>query len=239
MLLNTPKSVSTQLKCINRVVLNRECQYCNGSTVIHGYSNAGKIRFRCKECKRTFQAELINQAYYDDTNAKITELLKEGVGIRSTSRLLKISPNTVIKRILKIAENIKKPKAEPQQIYELDELRTYVGKKTNLKWIAYAIRRDTKEVTDFNIGYRTNEMLRKVIGTLLNSDAKKIYTDRLVNYRYLIPEILHSTKLYGINHIERNNLTLRMHLKRLGRKTICFSKSMSVLAACMKIYFWG
>jgi insertion element IS1 protein InsB len=140
---------------------------------------------------------------------------------------------------LLIANTISKPKPESNQIYELDELRTYVGKKTNLSWIAYAIRRDTKEVIDFNIGYRTNEMLKKVIHTLLNSDAKKIYTDKLVNYKYLLPQELHSTKLYGINHIERNNLTLRMHLKRLGRKTICFSKSVLVLAACMKIYFWG
>jgi insertion element IS1 protein InsB len=237
--LNSLKIVSNRPKCIKRVVLNLECLYCNGSTVIHGYSNAGKIRFRCKECKKTFQAEFINKAYHKDTNVKITNLLKEGVGIRSTSRLLRISATTVTKRILKIAEKIEKPKPEINQIYELDELRTYVGKKANLKWIAYAIRRDTKEVIDFNVGYRTNEMLKKVIGTLLNSDAKKIYTDRLVNYRYLIPETLHSTKLYGINHIERNNLTLRMHLKRLGRKTICYSKSMSVLTACMKIYFWG
>jgi insertion element IS1 protein InsB len=221
------------------VVSNRECFYCNGSTVIHGYSNAGKIRFRCKECSKTFQAELINQAYHVHTDTKITQFLKEGVGIRSTSRILKISTNTVTRRILKIAGSLKKPATEPGQIYELDELRTYVGNKTNLKWIAYAIRKDTKEVIDFNIGYRTNEMLRKVIHTLLNSDAKKIYTDRLVNYKYLLPQELHSTKLYGINHIERNNLNLRTHLKRLGRKTICYSKSLLILAACMKIYFWG
>jgi IS1 family transposase len=161
------------------------------------------------------------------------------VGIRSTSRLLRISTNTVTDRILKIAKSIKKPFAEPGQIYELDELRTYVGKKTNLKWIAYAMRRDTREVIDFNIGYRTNEMLRKVVHTVLSSNPRKIYTDRFLNYRYLLPAEVHSTKLYGINHIERNNLTLRTHLKRLARRTICFSKSLIVLMACMKIYFWG
>jgi insertion element IS1 protein InsB len=82
-------------------------------------------------------------------------------------------------------------------------------------------------------------MLKVVIHTVLNSDAKKICTDKLVNYKYLIPKEIHHTKVNSTNHIERKNLTLRTHLKRLGRKTICYSKSMAVLTACVKIYFWG
>ncbi|MBN9294195.1 MAG: transposase, partial [Flavobacteriia bacterium] len=41
------------------------------------------------------------------------------------------------------------------------------------------------------------------------------------------------------NHIERQNLNLRTHLKRLNRKTICYSKSLMMLLAVVKIYFWG
>ena len=40
------------------------------------------------------------------------------------------------------------------------------------------------------------------------------------------------------NHIERRNLTLRTHLKRLNKITICFFKNLVILAACLKIYFW-
>jgi insertion element IS1 protein InsB len=230
------KMTLPSLKCTKDVDGN-ECAHFE--TVRNGKTAYGQQRYKCKTCNKTMVKYYMNKAYESDTNTKITNLLKEGVGIRSTSRLLGISKTTVINRILRIAEGVKRPVTEVQQIYELDELRTYVGNKTNLKWIAYAIRRDTKEVVDFNIGYRTNEMLKKVIHTLLNSDAKKIYTDRLVNYKYLLPQELHSTKLYGINHIERNNLNLRTHLKRLGRKTICYSKSLLILVACMKIYFWG
>jgi insertion element IS1 protein InsB len=63
-------------------------------------------------------------------------------------------------------------------------------------------------------------------------------TDRLKNYRYLIDEKLHSVKSFGTNHIERKNLTLRTHLKRLNRRTICFSRGLIMLISILKIYFW-
>ncbi len=230
------KMVLNPLKCTKDV---DETQCTHSESVKNGKTNYGQQRYKCRVCGRSILKQYLNNAYASEINIKITQFLKEGLGIRSASRLLRISKTTVTRRILLIASTIEKPKTSPHQTYELDELRTYVRKKTNLKWIAYAMRRDTKEVIDFNIGYRTNEMLRKVTHTLLNTHPVKIYTDKLINYKYLIPEYLHSTKLYGINHIERNNLTIRTHLKRLNRRTICYSTSMSVLSACMNIYFWG
>lgn len=79
----------------------------------------------------------------------------------------------------------------------------------------------------------------KVISPLILSDAKQIVTDKLNIYKELVPKEIHSTKNRGINHIERQNLNLRTHLKRLNRKTICYSKSFSMLFAVVKIYFWG
>ncbi|MFY1046718.1 IS1 family transposase [Chryseobacterium sp. GP-SGM7] len=35
------------------------------------------------------------------------------------------------------------------------------------------------------------------------------------------------------------NLNIRTHLKRLNRRTICFSKSNLILIAILKIYFWS
>ncbi len=123
--------------------------------------------------------------------------------------------------------------------YEMDELSTYVRDKENQVWVAYAIRKDTKEVVDFNIGRRTNNTLRPVTNTLILSNATKVYTDKLRQYGTLIPSKIHRTRRRGTNHVERKNLTLRTHLKRLSRRTICFSKSAIFLSACLKIYFWG
>ncbi len=104
--------------------------------------------------------------------------------------------------------------------YELDELCTYIRNKNNRIWIAYSIRKNTREVIDFKVGKRTNKTLRSVVSMLLLSDVKKIYTDKLKQYRSLIPSQIHKTTQYGTNHIERMNVNLRTHLKRLNRKTI-------------------
>ncbi len=58
-------------------------------------------------------------------------------------------------------------------------------------------------------------------------------------YKSLVPTAQHSQKKYSIKHIERNNLSLCTHIKRLFRKTICLSKSKEMLEACLKIYFWS
>ncbi|MFM9943894.1 MAG: IS1 family transposase [Bacteroidia bacterium] len=162
-----------------------------------------------------------------------------GVGIKGMSELLSLSANTVLKRIISIANKIKKPIISLKQKYEVDEMRTFVGNKNNQTWIVYGINSKTKEVADFSVGRRTNRTLNKVISTLLLSEASQLITDKLSNYGFLIPKDIHNTKNRGTNHIERKNLTLRTHLKRLNRKTICFSKSKIILSACLKIYFWG
>lgn len=43
---------------------------------------------------------------------------------------------------------------------EMDEPCTYVRYRKNQVWVVYAIRRDTKEIIDFNIGRRTNNTLK-------------------------------------------------------------------------------
>nr|WP_317616750.1 IS1 family transposase [Flavobacterium circumlabens] len=104
--------------------------------------------------------------------------------------------------------------------------------------MVYALEKNSKNIVNFNVGKRTNKTLSRVLDTLKLSEAKKIFTDRLKNCRYLIDEKLYSVKRFGTNHIERKNLTLRTHLKRLNRRTICYSESLVVLIAILKIYFW-
>lgn len=170
---------------------------------------------------------------------EIVILLKEGCGIRSIGRIPGISAVTVLRRIKTISKQLAKPIISFGKEYELDELCTFVKSKIRKRWIVYAIRKDTKQVVDFAIGRRTNRKLRKITDTLILSNAAKVFTYKLPNYKHLLPATIHSTKYRGANHIERKNLTLRTHLKRLSSRTICFSRSTAMLHACLKIYFWG
>lgn len=226
-------------KCSKRVGSEKSCPYCNGICIRYGKTISCRQRNKCKKCGRTHIDEYRYKAYDIATNEFIKDHLKEGCGIRSISRLLKISSKTVMKRIVWIAKMLVKPFVTLGKEYELDEMCTYVKRKTRKRWIVYAIDRTTKEVADFAVGRRTNRTIKQVTDTLVLSNASKVYTDKLPNYRSLLPAAIHCIKRSGTNHIERKNLTLRTHLKRLSRRTICFSRSMAMLTACLKIYFWG
>lgn len=199
----------------------------------------GKQRFRCKECCKTFIDVYTKKLPAERIDNKIKVLLKEGCGIRSIGRILKISAVKVVRKIRTIASRIKMPEIQSGQSFEADELYTFVGSKINPIWVIYAINTMNKDVVVFNVGRRTNKDISLVMNSLINSHPQRIYTDKLVNYRSLIPNKIHSTKYRGTNHIERKNLTLRTHLKRLSRRRICFSKSVAMLSPCLKIYFWG
>ena len=167
----------------------------------------------------------------------IKTLNNEGVGISSISRIMKI-PKTTVQRLIEIiSRTLKKPElTETNQSYEIDELRTYVGNKKNESWLMYAINKSSGVVVDFAVGRRTKENLKKVVTSVIRLNPKKIYTDGLNIYNSLIPKPIHKVFQYNINKIERNNLTLRTHIKRLTRRTICFSKSEAMLENCLRLY---
>ncbi|MCD0465076.1 IS1 family transposase [Flavobacterium sp. ENC] len=217
------------------------CCKCVGeirNMIKYGKTKSGNQRYICKLCKKTRVENYAYQAYKYDINRSIIQFTKEGLGIRSTARILKISTTTLLKRIIAIAKNIHQPLISTGKTYEVDEMCTYIGNKRNFIWLVYALEKDSKKIVSFNVGKRTNKTLNRVLTTLKLAEAKKIFTDRLKNYSYLIDKKLHSVKRFGTNHIERKNLTLRTHLKRLNRRTICFSKSLVVLVSILKIYFW-
>ena len=182
----------------------------------------------------------MNKAYLNNTNTMLIKLLKEGCGVRSISRILGISKNTVLSRMVKIGTKIKIPYFDKLgRKYEIDELWSFVGNKKNMVWVTYAIERKTGTVIDFFVGRKTKENIRPLIDRILRLEPKRIYTDRLNIYPSLIPKDIHKVFQYCTNKIERMNLTLRTHIKRLSRKTICFSKDKRYLEAHLKIYFWG
>jgi len=216
------------------------CPICKSiNTIKNGRTKNKKQQYCCKECGKRFIDQYTYHGYLPYINKQIVTLTKEGMGIRSIARVLAISATTVLKKIIAIAHTVKRPPINKEKTYEIDEICTFIKRKSKKIWIAYAMERYSKIVVNFCVGARTNKTLGYVLNTLKQSNTKNIYTDGLRNYKYLLDKSIHRVVRYGTNHIERNNLTIRTHLKRLNRKTICFSRSLVVLAASLKIYFWG
>jgi len=215
------------------------CKKCGSISVKNGrIKSTNKQRYYCKSCNKSFIENYTRKSFGHDIDERIISLVREGCGTRSISRILKIAPNTVTRKIVRIGSGVKRPPVSYGKTHEVDELITYIGKKENRICVAYAIDRITREVVDFSVGRRNKSTLNKVIITLLLADSKEIRTDKLSLYQGLIPTEIHYVKQRGINHIERMNLNLRTHLKRLSRRTIAFTRHLSVLTAVLRIYFW-
>jgi insertion element IS1 protein InsB len=216
-----------------------ECKYCGHKCQKAGKQKNGKQKHFCTACKKYQQEQYSYLACKAGVTAMIPKLVCNSVGIRGIARVMGIAINTVVRKIKQIAAAIIKPSVPLyRQSFEVDEIRTYIGKKENQYWVAYALCSQTKQVVDFIVGKRNKRNLRMLINTVLISGVKIIKTDRLNIYQSLIPKEKHISNAYNINYIERNNLNVRTHLKRLSRRTICFSKSCTMLTACLKIYFW-
>lgn len=170
-----------------------KCKQCSHKGIKHGKNANGIQRLYCRFCNKTWQISYVYKAYYYKTNTLIISFIKEGCGIRNIARLLDISTTTLMGRIKNIAKKIQQPILSFNKNYEVDELCTYIGNKSNRMWIACAMEKESKKIVRFCIGKRTNKTLKKVVNDLLISYPKRISTDKLKNYQYLIPKDIHKT----------------------------------------------
>jgi insertion element IS1 protein InsB len=215
-----------------------KCKYCSGVCKKKGWYTSIQ-KYQCKNCLRYQRESYVYQKISEQQYSQIIVFHKEGLGIRSISRILNIAITSVQRSISVLGEKYTPVMYDERyQEYEVDELWTFVNSNipSNYRYIAYAINRRTRKVIDFVIG-RSKEKLRPLIDKLLSFSPSKIFTDGLAVYDSLIPKKIHYSYEHCINHIERNNLTLRIRLKRLNRKTICYSRSEKMLESSLKLYF--
>ena len=79
-----------------RVSDDIKCRRCKEKKVIkNGRTKNNKQQYFCKICCYRFIENYTYQAYNSDLNQNIIQLTKEGLGIRSTARILKISATTL------------------------------------------------------------------------------------------------------------------------------------------------
>jgi len=108
---------------------------------------------------------------------------------------------------------------------EMDEMWSYMRRKSNPLWLWHAIDHYTGEVVGACLWTPEDEVFLKLKALLDPFVLTHYYTDKCGAYtRHLDPEH-HTVSKRGTQKIERKHLTLRARIKRLVRKTICFSKS--------------
>ena len=119
--------------------------------------------------------------------------------------------------------------ARPEDVLELDEAWSYVGKKENKQWLWTALCRRTGQVVAFAIGDRSSDTCARLWKKIPESYRScQSFSDFWKAYGEVFSSETHETvdkKSGETSHMERFYCTLRQRLARYVRKTLSFSKS--------------
>ena len=221
-----------------------QCPHCHRDQVVkRGKTARGTQRYLCqnKACAtESFLLDYCNRGCLPEVKELIIDMSLNASGIRDTARSLHISTDTVLSELKKkepILESVNTARLNtlnPDEVTvdierageaEMDEMWSYVARKTNPRWLCHAIDHRTGTVLAYVFGRRKDEVFLKLKGLLDPFGLTHYYTDKWGAYTRHLDPAQHTISKRGTQKIERKHLTLRARIKRLVRKTICFSKS--------------
>jgi len=108
---------------------------------------------------------------------------------------------------------------------ELDEMWSYVARKSNPRWLWHAIDHHTGKVLAYVFGRRKDDVFLKLQKLLEPFGIMRFYTDGWGAYERHIDAAKHHVGKENTQKIESKHIKFRTRIKRLMRRTICFSKT--------------
>ena len=113
---------------------------------------------------------------------------------------------------------------KPIEEAEADEMWSFVQSKKQQRWLWHAIDHQTGQVLAYVLADHKDQALAELKALLEPFGIQTFYTDGWGAYARLLDEDQHEVGKWNTQKIERKHLTLRTRIKRLARKTICFSR---------------
>jgi insertion element IS1 protein InsB len=179
------------------------CPHCQSDQIVkRGKTARGTQRYLCQNilcAKGSFLLDYCNRGCVPEVKHLIIDMSLNASGVRDTARSLQIS--------------------------EMDEMWSFVGKKGHQRWLWHAIDHHTGAVLAYVFGRRKDEVFLRLKALLEPFGLTRYFTDHWGAYTRHLESDVHSPGKRNTQNIERTHLTLRTRIKRLVRKTICFSKS--------------
>ena len=221
-----------------------QCPDCHSADVVqYGKQANGTQRYRCDnpDCPRViFLLQYHDKGRLPAVKQQIIDMTLNGSGVRDLVRVLRVSSATVIAVLKKKEPTIKQvnerllKSCDPAQLdiilrqveaAEMDEMWSFVGRKSQQRWLWHAIEHHTGQLLAYGFGTREDETFLQLKELLAPFGITHFYTDGWGAYRRHLDPCTHTVGKQQTQKIERKHLTLRTRIKRLTRKTICFSRS--------------
>jgi insertion element IS1 protein InsB len=108
---------------------------------------------------------------------------------------------------------------------EMDEMWSFVRNKAQQRWLWHAIDHQSGAVLAYVLGTHADTVFLQLKQLLAPFGISRFYTDDWGTYQRHLNSEQHEIGKENTQKIERKHLTLRTRIKRLARKTLCFSKS--------------
>src|SRR5215510_8873016 len=221
-----------------------QCPHCLSKQIVkRGKTRRGTQRYLCQNTAcvtESFLLDYRNRGCVPGVKHTIIDMSLNASGIRDTARVLRISTDTVLRELRKKEAALESVNSallrplNPDEVTvdierageaEMDEMWSFVGKKKEPRWLWHAIDHATGAVLAYVFGRRKDAVFLQLKALLEPFGLTRFYTDHWGAYtRHLTPEV-HCPGKRHTQKIERKHLTLRTRIKRLMRKTICFSKT--------------
>jgi insertion element IS1 protein InsB len=108
---------------------------------------------------------------------------------------------------------------------ELDAMWSYVGKKAEPRWLWHAIDHHSGTVVAYVFGRRKDDVFLQLQELLAPFHITRFSTDGWGAYERHLDPAQHTIGKAHTQKIESKHINLRTRIKRLVRRTICFSKT--------------
>jgi len=125
----------------------------------------------------------------------------------------------------------------------MDEMWSYYHDKSHQIWLWWAVDHNTNTPLAYTFGTREHKYLDELLSLLKPFNIGTVYSDNNFAYSSKISDDKLVIGKANTQQIERDHLTLRTRIKRLARKTICFSKNrdiyIGVVGTFINLFYFG
>ncbi len=211
------------------------CPKCKSINITKNGTDYKKSqKYHCSDCKAYGTLKPQSRSYSRAFRDLVLRAYRERSSMRGIERIFGIARQTLarwLKEKAAILPDLAETLVPPQEddVLELDELWSFVLKKSEKRWVWIALCRRTRQVVAYYIGDRSAQSCRN-LWKRIPPAYKKLhsYSDFWDAYQKVFSSKTHQSvgKESGeTSHVERWNNTLRQRLARFVRKTLSFSKS--------------
>src|SRR5581483_9921899 len=144
-----------------------KCPNCNSQVIVkNGWRENDKQNYKCLSCNRQFVEIRENRIIPEKDRERIRKALLERVSLEGICRIFEVSMPWLLEFMRQVFESLPDhlnavilEENEELEVgaLELDELYSFVGRKTNDQWLWLVMHRKTRQILAFHVGKRDKQ----------------------------------------------------------------------------------